>query len=283
MHQEYVFLTRPTRFVTHVDHSLRPKPLSDSLFAFLLPRVPLVPSIPSNVSDAGKSIRADAALFPSDDQLSQRTLWTCFLICLGWTFLGLAGALPLYLVSTPCHSELPSPSLYGGGYNMLQDLSLSRLLRLLDAGNISTANLATMLKRADATDSQNFRIRIIVLTALTLALALLPALWKILREFNRLVAYRERWLDTMCEGKDIGWLSARYAPGFVGWGEQRLKDFILKTGLSLSFDPNDSSRDRNATRTRGSARRRRSGENEPLNANHDGRPDVDIESLFSIT
>ncbi|KAK0246151.1 hypothetical protein EDD85DRAFT_803276 [Armillaria nabsnona] len=266
-----------------VHQDLRPKPLSDSLFAFLLPRVPLVPSIPSNVSDAGKSIRADAALFPSDDQLSQRTLWTCFLICLGWTFLGLAGALPLYLVSTPCHSELPSPSLYGGGYNMLQDLSLSRLLRLLDAGNISTANLATMLKRADATDSQNFRIRIIVLTALTLGLALLPALWKILHEFNRLVAYRERWLDTMCEGKDIGWLSARYAPGFVGWGEQRLKDFILKTGLSLSFDPNDSSRDRNATRTRSSARRRRSGENEPLNANHDGRPDVDIESLFSIT
>ncbi|KAK0198749.1 hypothetical protein F5146DRAFT_918927 [Armillaria mellea] len=266
-----------------VHQDLRPKPLSESLFAFLFPRVPLVPSIPSNVSDAGKSIRADAALFPSDDQLSQRTLWTCFLICLGWTFLGLAGALPLYLVSAPCHSELPSPSLYGGGYNMLQDLSLSRLLRLLDAGNISTANLATMLKRADATDSQNFRVRIIVLTALTLGLALLPALWKILREFNRLVAYRERWLDTMCEGKDIGWLSARYAPGFVGWGEQRLKDFIVKTGLSLSFDQNDSSRDRNATRIRGSARRRRSGENEPLNANHDGRPDVDIESLFSIT
>ncbi|KAK0465471.1 uncharacterized protein EV420DRAFT_1637605 [Desarmillaria tabescens] len=265
-----------------VHQDIRPKPLSDSIFAFLFPPVPLVPSIPSNVSDAGKSIRTDAALFPSDDQLSQRTLWTCFLICLGWTFLGLAGALPLYLVSTPCHSELPSPSLYGGGYNMLQDLSLSRLLRLLDTGNISTANLAIMLKRADATDSQNFRIRIIVLTALTLVLALLPALWKILREFNRLVAYRERWLDIMCEGKDIGWLSARYAPGFVGWGEQRLKDFILKAGLSLSFDHN-SSRDRNATRTRSSGRRGRSGETEPLNADHDGRPEVDIETLFSIS
>ncbi|KAK0208655.1 hypothetical protein DFS33DRAFT_1304877 [Desarmillaria ectypa] len=249
-----------------VHQDLRPKPLSDSIFAFLFPPCSF-----------------DAALFPSDDQLSQRTLWTCFLICLGWTFLGLAGALPLYLVSTPCHSELPSPSLYGGGYNMLQDLSLSRLLRLLETGNISTANLATMLKRADSTDSQNFRVRIIVLTALTLVLALLPALWKILREFNRLVAYRERWLDTMCEGKDIGWLSARYAPGFVGWGEQRLKDFILKAGLSLSFDHNNSSRDRSTPRTRSSGRRGRSGENEPLNANHDGRPEVDIETLFSIS
>lgn len=266
-----------------VHQDLRPKPLSDSIFAFLFPRVPLAPSIPSNVSDAGKSVRADAELFPSDDQLSQRTLWTCFLICLGWTFLGLVGALPLYLVSTPCHSELPSPSSYGGGYNMLQDLSLSRLLRLLESGNISTANLATMLKRADATDSPNFRVRIIVLTALTLVLALLPALWKILHEFNNLVAYRERWLDTMCEGKDIGWLSARYAPGFVGWGEQRLKDFILKAGLSLSLDHNSSSRDRNATRTRRSGRRGRSGENEPLNASHDGRPEVDIETLFSIS
>ncbi len=36
----------------------------------------------------------------------------------------------------------------------------------------------------------------------------------------------------------MGWLSAQQAPGFVGWGEKRLKDFIIKTGLSASLDRN---------------------------------------------
>lgn len=258
-----------------VQPDLRPKPLGSSFWAFLFPHVPLVPSVPSDVSDAGRSRAEDAELFPSDEQLNQRALWVSFLIVLGWTFLGLAGALPLYLVSTPCLAKLPDPAVHGGVYSTLQDLSVLRLLRLLDSGNVTTTSLSSVHSRAfvngkDA--SPNVRIRLIILTVLVLVLALLPALWKIIREFNGLVAYRKRWVEVRCEGKELGWLSARDAPGFVGWGEKRLKDFVLKSGLSSSLE--------SGTDGRNGSRRR--AEDRPLSHAEEENLEVDIRSLFSI-
>lgn len=261
--------------------SLRPRPLRSNLWAFLFPHVPLVPPVPTDVSDAGRSPADDAELFPSDEQLSQRTLWISFLIVLGWTILGLGGALPLYLVSTPCLAHLPPPAVFGGAYSTLQDLSLLRLLRLLDSGNVTTANIHTLHARAflDRNDvPANVHIRIIVLTAFVIVLALLPALWKILKEFNRVVAYRKRWIDIRCQGNELGWLSARDAPGFVGWGEKRLKDFVLKAGLSSSFETDSN----NGSRTgQPGPSRRRNGE-VPLTLREETGLEVDIRSIFSI-
>lgn len=177
--------------------------------------------MPSNVSDAGRSTAEDANLFPSDEQLNQRALYLCFLIVSGWALLALGGALPLYLVSTPCQADLPSPAIFSGGYSSLQDLSLLRLLRLFDQGNVTTTSLR---RRADPENPLHARERIILLSVFTLVLGLAPALWKILKEFNALVAYRRRWLAVKCEGKDLGWLSAEKAPGFANWGERRLKE-----------------------------------------------------------
>jgi calcium permeable stress-gated cation channel len=251
--------------------SLRPPPLRSTIWAFLFPPVPLVPSVPSDVSDAGRSPAQDATLFPSDEQLSQRTLWISFLIALGWTLLGLGGALPLYLVSTPCLADSGPQSSFGGVYSTLQDLSLLRLLRLLDNGNATTPNIIqsrAIVNGKDAT--QDVHTRLIVLTVLVLVLGLLPALWKILKEFNRLVAYRKRWIEVRCQGKDMGWLSARKAPGFVGWGEKKLKDFILKTGLSSSLERN------------GDKSRRREHDDAQLSHGEEASLEVDIQSLFSI-
>ncbi len=261
------------------NRSLRPKPLSNSFWAFLFPHAPLVPDMPSDVSDAGRSMRTDAALFPADEQIAQRAIWISFLICMGWAILGLAGALPLYLVSTPCNADLPSSSTFGGGFNTLQDLSLSRLLRLLESGDIDTSNLATIQKRADATDTQNFRARIIILTVLALVLALFPALWKIIKEFNKVVDYRKRWIQTRCGGRDMAWLSATDAPGFVGWGEKRVKDFLVTAGLSSSLN-RSGRRHGSGSRSASTPRRARSDEDQPLN---DDAIEIDVESLFSIS
>nr|GAT60500.1 predicted protein [Mycena chlorophos] len=217
-----------------VEQDLRPKPVGSGIFAFLHPPVPLIPPVPSDVSDMGKSPAGDAALFPSDEQLSQRAIWIALLIALGWALLALAGALPLYMVSLPCLANDPSPATFSGSYSTLEDLSLLRLLRAIQAHNttLSTANLFERVVVSGAGDPENLRIRIIILTVITLVLALLPALWKIMKELRRLISYRQRWLEIRCEGKQLGWLSARKAPGFAGWGEQRLKDFIVKSGLS---------------------------------------------------
>jgi calcium permeable stress-gated cation channel len=231
-----------------------------------------VPSVPSDVSDAGRSAAEDATLFPSDEQLSQRALWISFLIALGWTILGLGGALPLYLVSTPCLANSGPQSSFGGVYSTLQDLSLLRLLRLLDNGNSPTSSNALRTRATvngkDATKQVNTRL--IVLTVLVLVVGLLPALWKILKEFNRVVAYRKRWIEVRCQGKDMGWLSARDAPGFVGWGEKKLKDFILKTGLSSSLERN------------GEKSRKRQDDDAQLSHGEEAGLEVDIQSLFSI-
>lgn len=253
--------------------SLRPRPLGSSLWAFLFPHVPFVPSIPKDVSDTGRSPAGDAHLFPSDEQLSQRTLWICFLIVLGWTFLGLGGALPLYLVSTPCLAQSASPGNFSGVYSTLQDLSLLRLLQLYDNSNVTTTNIKGLHTRAIVNDdlAHNTYIRLIVLTVLVLGLALFPALWKILHEFNKMVAYRRRWITVKCEGKEMAWLSARDAPGFVGWGEKRLKTFILKSGLSNTFDGRN-----------GARRGQQEDAERPLTREEEANLEVDVQSLFSI-
>ena len=77
---------------------------------------------------------------PVDGQFSQRVLWVCFLVVLGWSFLGLAGLLPLYLVNTPCLAQSIPQARFGGIYSVLQDLSLLRLLHLHEDENITTSS-----------------------------------------------------------------------------------------------------------------------------------------------
>ncbi|KAG6919045.1 hypothetical protein DXG01_009755 [Tephrocybe rancida] len=266
-----------------VQPDLRPQPLGSSFFAFLFPHTPLVPSLPSDVSKSGRSAAENADIFPSDEQLSQRALWVSFLIVLGWSIVGLAGALPLYLVSTPCLADDGNVAAFGGTYSILQDLSLMRLLRLFDNGSVPSSNLINLQARAGPSgDPQNARVRVIVLTALTLLLGLLPALWKIIREFNRLVVFRKEFTEVRCEGKELGWLSAESAPGFVGWGEKRFKDFILKTGLSYSMESRNGRTDTRARNGNGERRNHRSEEMQPLTKTEEANVEVDIQSLFSI-
>lgn len=271
----------------HVTFSLRPRPLGSGFFAFLFPKVPLVPDVPEDVSDAGRNIARDAELFPSDEQLSQRTLWVAFLIALGWSVLALCGALPLYLVNTPCNSDLPNTATYEGSYSTLTDLSLLRLLRLFDSSPISTKNLVTVTRRAPESDFDPYhaRIRIITLTVITIVLGILPVLRKIIVEFNNIAVYRKRWLEIKCEGKDLAWLSARKAPGYAGWGEKQFKDYLVKIGLSSTMgETSRRNRPDGGVRPRNGQRRvRRREEEEPLTGRDNAeRTEVDIESLFSI-
>ncbi|KAF4604854.1 hypothetical protein EYR40_003636 [Pleurotus pulmonarius] len=284
-----------------VHPQLRPKPLGSGFFAFLHPPVPLVPDFPS-ASDA-RSPDAQKAL-PSDENLAQRSLWLALLICLGWTILGLAGALPLYLVNMPClaTSTGGGESRFGGAYGTLQDLSLLRLLRLLDDGNVSTNFVVTLSpvgERAviDGVDfAPQIRTRLIILVVLTLVVGVLPALWKILREYTKLVNYRKIWTDERCEGKEMAWLSAKDAPGFAGWGEKRIKDFLVKSGLSGGFENgsgngNGKSNGIKAEKLTPGSRRisgpysprsQRRNEQQPLTSMEEAELEVDISSLFSI-
>jgi hypothetical protein len=210
---------------------------------------------------------------------------------MGWSVIALGGALPIYLVNTPCNSQLPVHALFMGGYSTLHDLSLLRLLRLLDDQGIQTTNLNALPRRAlvgHAGDPQNVRLRIVILTVITLVFGLLPALWRILREFNTLVNYRKRWLEVKCERKDLGWLSVKDAPGFQNWGEKRFKSFIKKIGLTSGMD-DDEQRDEHARRNNenplprhGTRRSRRRDEELPLNGTDDSA-EVDVQSLFSIS
>lgn len=258
--------------------SVRPKPIGSSFWAFLSSGVPLVPSISSDVSDAGRSLVTDAKLFPSDEELSQRTLWICFLIVCVWTFVGVAGALPLFLVTTPCLADSPSPARWTGVYSTMQDLSLIRILQLLDNGDVSTKRISNR-EIVDGTDRvPNAKHRLIALTVFAIVLIVLPALFLLLKEFDTLVEYRHRWIDVYCQGKEMGWLSARKAPGFLGWGEQRVKDFILKIGLSSTLERvgRDGAHDEHQAER---ARRRRE---ELLAYSEDAKSGVDIQDLFSI-
>ncbi|KAI0686067.1 hypothetical protein BC835DRAFT_1408645 [Cytidiella melzeri] len=259
-----------------VQQDLRPQPLGRSFFAFLFPHVPLIPPIPGDVSDAGKNVATDSELFPSDEALSQRALWICFLMILGWTILGLAAFLPLYMVDTPCVAHSTPAPRFTGAYSVLQDLSLLRLLRLLDNGSSAQTSSAFVLRETvDGEDrAPTARTRVIIATVLAIVLGVLPVLWKVVREFNRLVAYRERWTDVHCQGFELGWLSAESAPGFSGWGEKRVKEFIVKTGLSSTLEPNDNGN--------GRSRRRRRDVPEEWNNEERGNLEVDVRGLFSI-
>ena len=228
--------------------------------------------------NAGRSAADDAELFPSDEQLNQRTLWVSFLVVLAWSILGLAGALPLYLISTPCIAQTGPLATFGGAYSTLHDLSLLRLLRLFNDSDVSTSNLIHTRAVSIEQDPYHARVRVIVLTAITLALWLFPALWKILREFNSMVAYRKLFVEVRCAGQELGWLSASQAPGFVGWGERRMKNFILKIGLGYSMEV----RERNDSPARNGYGRPRRSEEQTLNYQEEANLGVNIQSLFSI-
>lgn len=230
------------------------------------------------MDDVGKSVDTDAELFPSDELLMQRTLWVCFLIVLGWSILALAGLLPLYMVSMPCLANSAQPSAFTGVYSVLQDMSLLRLLHLLDNTNVNTSTVRLSLLSREVVDGHDYapmvRTRVIILTVLAIVLGVLPVLWKIVREFNRLAALRHRWLEYRCQNQEMGWLSARYNPGFVGWGEKRLKTFVQKAGLSASLD-----RSPEGSRTRNQTARRRQHD---VDSEEVAELDIDVQNLFSV-
>ncbi|KZS96094.1 hypothetical protein SISNIDRAFT_451774 [Sistotremastrum niveocremeum HHB9708] len=260
---------------------LRPEPLSNRFWAFLFPPLPFIPKLPNDVSDAGSSEERDAELFPSDQELNQRTLWNALLLAAGWTILGLAGALPLYLVNTPCLAQSSPQVQFGGQLSTLQDLSLLRLLTLLDDRSVTTSNMNKRFHILEVLNGKDERpsvnTRLIILTALVLAVGVLPALIHLGREFSRLAAYRKRWLQIKCDNLEIGWLSAQKAPGFSSWGEVQLKEFIFNTGLSKgdrlrASDPQSRrSRSRRADIEQGEEER--GGD---ISA-------IDVQSLFTIT
>ncbi len=212
----------------------------------------MVPPLPGDVSGFGGSPAADARLFPSDDELIQRTIRKAFLLVLGWTLIGLVIVVPLYMVDTPCFGRTITSPQYTGEYSALQDLSVLRLLRLLENESINTSvqtrSITTLssglYKRliVNGTDeAHKARGRLLALTVILLVLSVLPALNKLLREFNALVAYRKRWLSLRCEGYEMGWLSRDKVPGLDGMGEKEVKDMIVKYGLStLLEEPSES-------------------------------------------
>ena len=270
-------------------HRLRPKPLRKTFWAFLRPHVPLVPSIPDDVSSysAGRHPHADAALFPSDEELAQRTLWHAFLLVLAWSVVGVVGALPLYLVATPCLAAAAPPPRFGGQYSTLQDLSLLRLLDLLRDTDIGGAPRATVDGR-DVT--RNTEIRLIVLAVLAVAVAAVPAVVKLLYEYSRLVDYRRRWIAVRCDGLELGWLARARAPGLDGWGETRLKDFLIKTGLSRGFKNSGVPREgfagvgANGRSTEGlsAGRDARDRSHTPPRGEEEAVPEVDLQGLFTV-
>jgi hypothetical protein len=200
---------------------------------------------------------------------------------LGWSILGIFGALPLYMISVPCLADTAPAPHYLGGYSTLQDFSILRVLQLLDDRDVSTSINTSVLEVVNGQDLKwRGRLRVIILTGLLIVLGLVPALIKILHEYGKLVAFRRKWTDVHLHGKELGWISTRDAPGFVSWGEKRLKDFILKTGLSSSLDfsaePASS-----GTGRRGRSRRNVPGSPYMHSDEHLGF-EVDILSLFTI-
>jgi len=259
----------------------RPAPLRPTLWAFLNPPVPMVPSISNTPSDPNDPAHEDARKFPSDEELSQRTLWLCFVMVLGWSILGLIAALPLYTISVPCLAVTAPAPRYMGGYSTLQDLSVLRVLELLDDRNVSTSINTTVREVVNGQDLRwRGRLRIIILAALLVFVGLVPALIKILREYSKLVAFRRNWTDVHLQGKEMGWISARQVPGFAGWGEKRLKDFILKNGLSSSLDFSAEPASSGTGRNGRSGRRRQGGPY--MFSEEDFGLEVDILSLFTI-
>ncbi|KAF9229033.1 hypothetical protein BS17DRAFT_688271 [Gyrodon lividus] len=258
---------------------LRAKRLSSSISSFLFPPVPLVPSIPTDASNMGRSATTDAELFPSDEQLTQRVLSVSLLVVIGWAIVGLGGALPLYLVSIPCLAQSSGAGQYSGVFSTLQDLSLLRLLPLLDNGNAPISVLTTLREVVNGTDeTSKARLRIIILTLLTIFLSTLPALGIVLWEFNRLIAFRSQWLEIRCGGKEMGWLSAKKAPGFSNWGEKRIKDHLSKLGLGSLLERESR---RSGNRFRHTTRQSPSYSSASQSSESSGS-DVDVQGLFSV-
>jgi hypothetical protein len=198
--------------------------------------------MPSDVSEIGSSAARDAQLFPSDDELTQRSIWTAFVLVSGFAIVGLAGALPLYIVRTPCTGDTAPPPQYGGGWSTLQDLSLLRVLRLLQNGNIATQSVSSpggpassALERRLIVNGHDYaheaRIRLLILTVLLLVVAVFPILIKLMKEFNKLLAYRHRWLAIRCDNMEMGWLSIERTPGLKGMGESDVKDLFAELGV----------------------------------------------------
>lgn len=269
---------------------MRPEPLRDTLWAFLTPHVPFVPSLPDEDELAKAGPGRD---LPSDGQLSQRVMWICFLIVAGWSLLGLVGALPLYLINTPCLAQSIPQSSFGGVYSTLQDLSVLGLLQLLQNGDISTTGTSNFVTRATVNGNDvtsNVKIRLIILTVFVLVLAMLPALIKLMREYLKLVTFRRHWLDVRCEGLELGWLSVEKAAGLANWGEKRVKDFIVKVGLTASLDKNGGGIGTGGPmagigsgyRARTQSERLGTSENRPISDDEKAALEIDVRSLFTI-
>ncbi|EJU01091.1 hypothetical protein DACRYDRAFT_108421 [Dacryopinax primogenitus] len=216
----------------------RPPPLRDSLFSFLNPPVPLVPDVRSAVNTP------TADTFPSDEQLAQRVLFVALRIVLGWSVLGIAGCIPLYTVNTPCLGETGVMSFYGGRLSTLTDLSVVRLLELLDAdeagsaekyppsSSLSSRTLHTLRPRdIPGSTTSNVRTRLIILAVIVLVLAVFPALWHLIREHRKLTRLRQAFVQVRCGGLEMGWLAVGRAPGLRGLGEGRVKATLERAGV----------------------------------------------------
>ncbi|KZT61296.1 hypothetical protein CALCODRAFT_447556 [Calocera cornea HHB12733] len=200
----------------------RPPELSTGLFAFLHPPVPLVPNVRAPLT-------SPTAPFPSDEQLSQRVLFLALRIVAGWSLLGILGAIPLYTVGTPCLGETGVTSFYGGRLSSLTDLSVIRLLELLDADQAGSAEQRDI----PGSTTSNVRTRLIILAVLVLVLGVLPALWHLLREHTKLMRLRAAFELQKCAGIEVGWLAAKRAPGLQGMGERGVRGVLERTGVSM--------------------------------------------------
>jgi hypothetical protein len=153
-----------------------------------------------------------------------------------------------------------------------------RLLKLLQNNNIATSTTTIgLVTRAIVDGEDEFskaRVRVIILTVFAIVLGVFPALYKLLKEYSRLLKFRHRWADIYLQGVELGWLSAREAPGFSRWGERRLKDFVHRTGLGSSLLGSSSSQVNGYERHERDALLRHSGT--------DDFPEVDVQGLFSI-
>ncbi|KAF8321602.1 hypothetical protein DL93DRAFT_2072348 [Clavulina sp. PMI_390] len=289
---------------------LRPPPLGSGLLAFLHPPVPLVPAVPKDVSEFGDSTARDAQLFPSDDELTQRTIWVAVMLTATYSIIGLAGALPLYMVNTPCIGNTAPDATYSGQWSALQDLSLLRLLQLLKEGNINTApgsnNQSPIMERSlDFVDSSagnlyrrlivdgkdyapTARTRLIILTVLTIVVGVLPAFHRLIKEFNRLHAFHKRWVQVRCDGMEMGWLSITRAPGLKGMGEGEVKALLERSGMTrrataggggggaLSPPPSPPRRGSSRDSENGSLTGRRTSRAD------EGGDEIDVTGVFSI-
>ena len=271
---------------------LRPQPLSNKPWAFLFPHAPLVPPVPSDVSDAGRSPADDQRCFPANTSLAQRSIWVAFLITLGWCLVGLVAALPLYMVNTPCIAQTAQAPEHHGQYATFQDMSIVRLLRYLANGDRTNGTLVggqlqtrraepfQLARRAEANGpevaaNEGLEARLIVLTVLVLVVAVLPALWKLLKEFTRLASYRDRWENVHCGGIEMAWLSTNDAPGFRGWGEQRIKDYLVQHGLSITLSRAGSRPGERVAPHTKQETDRTAVENETV-------PEIDVQGLFTV-